>query len=360
MIFPVIQRQFSVIEIAELKGYMPEVDTPSFSDSTWFDGTFQKSAETFLKRNIGFHSGLVRVNNQIQFSLFDKIRASGIIKGKGGHYFAPQYIRSYYGVDYIGSSKIKEKVRKLSLITEKLESKGISLIVVIVPGKGMFYPEYIPDAYKRNSFNTSNYQAYIEAFKDSKINCIDIVTYYLSLKDTSSYELFPKSAIHSSLYGNYFIADKLIKYIEEVHQLKVPFMEIESIEVQNKPKDPDKDIELAMNLIFPFKEEGIAYADLGWDMSRADPSLSVLTIGDSFYWMLLSFGYTAAFLDHEFWYYNHYERPIRNGKNADLGKRNLKDEIESKDVIMIYVNDAQLKDLGWGFIENVYDIYFEN
>ena len=355
--FPAFQSHVPVIKSGKLSGYFPAPDTPRFSDSTWFGGSFQDEAENYMKRHVGFHEDFIRLNNQIRYWVFKDYNAVGIIDGKEGHRYALQYIDSYFGTDYVGSREIQEKVRKLKMVSDSLLSRRVSLILCIGPGKVVFYPEYIPDEYRKEQRDSTNYQVYSELLRDSEIHYFDGVRYFLSLKDTSRYELFPRNAIHSSIYGNYFMADTLIRFIETVKDTRLPRLNIKRIRSTGIPEGPDKDIEQAMNLIFPFKEEDIAYAKLEWDINRAEPGLRVLAIGDSYYWIPLQFGYNFAFREHEFWYYYHDIHPYRNSGPGDARELNVKEELESNDVVILYINDAQLRDAGWDFIESAYDAY---
>jgi len=110
---PAFQAHVPFINSEKLFGYLPAPDTPVFSDSTWFDGSFQESTENYLKRNVGFHPDLVRLNNQLRFSVLKNHDARGILTGQNGHRYALQYIQSYTGTDYVGINIIRERSESL-------------------------------------------------------------------------------------------------------------------------------------------------------------------------------------------------------------------------------------------------------
>ncbi len=358
-LLPIIQLYTSVVHEKKLNGYLPGIDTPSFTFSGWFDESYQTAQENYQKRNVGFQPTLVRINSQFNYSLFRIIKAATIVEGKEGHKFAMQYMDSYLGTDYLGNEKISEKVRKLALITDTLETKGVTIIVILAPGKGMFHPEYIPDSYVKKPPDTTNYQVYLKHMSATHINLIDMAAYYLGMKDTSRYVLFPKNGIHWSIYGNTYVGDSILKYIEDIRQTKLQELKVTKLKITNRPRGSDRDVEDAINLIFPLKEKRMAYPLLEVDTTGAKKQLNVLAIGDSFYWVIYSMGYSSVFENHNFWfYYNEVFPKTAEGKVLDAKKLNLREEIESRDVIILYVNDAKLKEFAWDFIEDVFQIYY--
>ena len=80
------------------------------------------------------------------------------------------YIKSFYGVGFLGDKKIEKKVNKLKSVQDTLKKLNIDLIVVIAPGKGLFYPEYIPEDYLTGDSTKTSYKSYIKSFKKNKIS----------------------------------------------------------------------------------------------------------------------------------------------------------------------------------------------
>ncbi|MDR1758228.1 MAG: hypothetical protein LBR51_04640 [Bacteroidales bacterium] len=58
------------------------------------------------------------------------------------------YVKSYYGTDFIGEDKCRELVQKLKILQDALQRRGKDLLVVIAAGKGFFIPNTSPKPIK--------------------------------------------------------------------------------------------------------------------------------------------------------------------------------------------------------------------
>ncbi len=143
--FSMLEQQFSLFDIAELKGEFTKAPNPALTLQSWLDGSFQTQKENYLNENFGFRNTLVRLNNQIAFSFYHRARSKGVIVGKENYLYGDTYVNAYYGNDFLGKSKIQETVRKLQFLRDTLKKKNIDLMVVIVPGKASFFPEFLPE-----------------------------------------------------------------------------------------------------------------------------------------------------------------------------------------------------------------------
>ena len=83
----------------------------------------------------------VRINNQIDYSLFNIPNSEGIVIGKEGYLFEKDYIRTCLGKDFLGKSVIDKKLLRTKFIQEFLKTKNIDLIIVFEPGKASFFPQ---------------------------------------------------------------------------------------------------------------------------------------------------------------------------------------------------------------------------
>jgi len=216
LVFPLIQAQLSIFELRKLDGSFDKKVRPVFSKENWFKGSFQDSLQDYTEENIGFRNFLVRLNNQMAFWLFNEARAKQVIIGKSNYLFEQNYIDSYFGRDFIGEDAIADKVYKLKFISDQLKNKGIDLMVVITPGKGDFYPEYIPDKYYEGESNQRNYTIYLEELKKKNIPTIDFNAYFKLQKSKSDYPLYTKGGIHWSHYAELLAGDSIISFVEKM------------------------------------------------------------------------------------------------------------------------------------------------
>ena len=83
LILPAIQGFFHIFPEKPLNGEFEAKDLPVLKTSGWVSGTFQSAFDPWLEENIGFHNVLVRLNNQVDYSIFHAPNAEGVVAGMG-------------------------------------------------------------------------------------------------------------------------------------------------------------------------------------------------------------------------------------------------------------------------------------
>lgn len=85
----------------------------------------------------------------------------------------------------------------------------------------------------------------------------------------------------------------------------------------------------------------------------------VLTIGDSYWYGIVYLGVPQYCLGGgQFWYYNNRVVPNPNpNEKTEAWQLDLKQSIESSKVVLVIGSDPALPKLGWGFIEDAYEMY---
>ena len=127
----------------------------------------------------------------------------------------------------------------------------------------------------------------------------------------------------------------------------------------NKPLDTDDDIENGMNLLFNIKDLKMGYPEVQFEISRDTPASKVLVVADSYYWGLFNSGVSRdIFNNGEFWFYNKQIYPHSYTAPLNVEDVNLKAHIETNDIIILLSTDANLPKFAFGFIDQVYDLYF--
>jgi len=234
LLFPEVQQRTGWIASAPLKGVF-RVDTfPALKKESWLKGDFQSRMAPAYNDRVGFRSDLIRLRNQVDFSLFRLANAERIVVGKRGYLMAEQYLDAVLGKDYVGETLIREKVKLFKKVGDALwKQKGKLLVLVFPPDKGTFYPEYIPDRYLSVKEPVTNYKMYRKELEAAGANFIDFNLDFMQRKEHSRYILYPKTGIHWSNYGAMLAADSLSRYIEAKTGAKLPGMITDSIVVTN-------------------------------------------------------------------------------------------------------------------------------
>ncbi len=333
-----------------LKGAIEQPKKPVLKLDHIKSGKFQEEFEKYYNEQFGFRPSFIRLNNQIKYWAFNKVQANGVVIGKKGYLYEYNYIKSYYGLDYIGKDSINKNVERLNYIQNKLKEMNKTLIVVLAPGKGSFFPEYFPDSSIREKGRT-NYADYVDLMTKQKVNFVDMKSWFLKMKPTSKYPLFPKSGIHWSKYGEVIAIDSLLRFIERKSGQKYPAVKITSIEVSDENKERDYDIGEGLNLMFQTSTYPMAYPTFEIKNKQQNKH-KTLVIADSYYWGMFNAGFsTSVFNNGQFWFYNQEVYPDHYTNPTLVSTIDFKRQIIENEVIILLSTDANLNRFPFGFSE---------
>ncbi len=358
LILPAVQRFAGFIRESPLKGAITLPEKPVLNSKSWFDGSFQENYDPYLEQTVGFRPTLIRINNQIAFSVFDTALANGVIIGKNNYLYENNYVKAYEGVDFVGYKEINEQVAKAKIIQRKLEENGQHFLIVFAPGKGSYFPEYIPEKYRVKNRGITNYDCYASRFLQEGIPFIDFNRWFIQMKDTSRYPLYSKTGIHWSLYGVALSVDSLVRYMEKMAGIDMVDFSWDGIEVSSDPRDTDNDIANGMNLLFPIKTGEMAYPNIRFNDPPGKTRPDVLVIGDSYYWNIMGSGIASRlFGDNNFWFYNREAHNPKWREPKKVSDLNILDEIKKQQFVILLFTDANLYKFPCGFFNDVTDAW---
>ena len=356
---PALQGAFKLFTRPALHGDFIPVVKPELSLGSWFEMKYQNDFEPYLEENIGFHSDLVRLNNQLDFSLFSKPNAEGVVVGKDRQLYEEDYIRAWLGKDFVGYNIVDRKARRIKFLQEHLKREfDIDLIIILEPGKASVYPEYIPDHYNQEEKSTSNYQAYLHKFDQYQVRYMDLNKYFMDNQDQLAYPVFTRNGIHWSIYAMTYAADKMLKYIENIREIELPGVKIDNWIVTDQPQKTDNDVSKTLNLIWEPKMDTTAYPEYEFAENAGKEKPMVLVIGDSFYWNFFNTRIPKHLFNNEaFWYFYKKVYPESYTEPISVSDLDLQVEIEKQDVIILTVTERFQFNFDWGFIDDLYRVY---
>jgi hypothetical protein len=352
LLIPYFQVKTQYFKIPTLNGAIEKKIAPKLDLTSWLNGTYQEGYEAYLNDNFGFHDLIIRLNNQINFYIFKKAKANGVVVGKENYLYEESYIKAYYGQDFIGQSEIRKRLKRVHYIQQRLARMDKQFIIVYAPGKGSYFPEYIPDRLK-TKIQTTNYETYVKTSKDLGINHIDFHKYFRAQKHRSKYPLYPQYGIHWSKYGMYLAADSMVRYIENLAHIDMANFYYKQLRWA-QPEDTDYDIALGMNILDTLKSFQMAYPNVLSEPNTNKAKPSVLVVADSFYWGLFNFGFSNVFDKSHFWYYNEEVYPDTYVSPKKTKQVLFSKEVKSHDIFIVLATDANLPKFGWGFIDRFY------
>lgn len=349
LLLPWLEQNEHLFEPKPLGGAQPQTENVPFSIEKWKTAAFQEGQEAYIKDHFGLRPFMVRFYNEVFDRLFGEFQAKGVVQGKDGYLFEENYLLAASGQDYLGAISINALVGQLALVQQDLHKRGKQLMVCLAPGKGTFYAEQMPAGYKWNGSTGRNHPDFVRALQQEQIPLFDVQTWFMQMKPKAPYPLFPKTGIHWSSYGEYLVADSLIRQIAKLTAKPLPTLRLTSIEQDEQPRDRDDDIELGMNLLRNLPDFKMAYPQFKIVPVRAAKKQpKVLVIGDSFFYGMYNWGMmNHVFIDGEFWYYNH-ERLVPNKPTTYIeDMKNYAAELQKFDVVVLLLTEANLPRFGF-------------
>lgn len=349
MFLPLLQHYSKLYNEKKLKGAYTEQPEPYLSLSAWNSGTFQDSFSDWVKNNAGFHATFVRVHNQLDYYMADKLNAYNVILGKDGYLYEQQYINAYLGRDYMGEDYWKKMCSRFKRAQDSLAAKNIYMLIALAPGKAAFFPEYLPDSCGKPS-GKSNYLTFQKEMGIHGINHIDFMKWFLKMKSTAQYPLYPKGGIHWSTYGSTLALDSLTKFIRHKTNFKIPGIKITGINVTDSLFEYDTDINDATNLLWPIPPVKLAYPRLALDTSSGNRPYPLYTVADSYNWY-----FYRTDINKEIFQpctFNYYNATIYSSAGI-TSAANDKYIMRPNSILMFLVTDGNLGGFPWKFLDDL-------
>ena len=363
LIIPDIQKRVKIVDEAKLDGVFTLAEKPVFSKENFFSGKFREQYQQYVEDHIGFRNTLIRIRNQFEFSLFKTPHACNVIVGKNNVLYQDFYVDAYFGKDLLSKGKVDEKVNKFIFLQNELAKKNITLVMLIAPGKVSFMPENLPSYIDVKNAKTNNYDLFAEEMTKQNANVVDIRKYFLKIKSTSKYPLFPKCGTHWSGYGLTLVADTLFKYIENKSGMDLVNFHLEQgNSTDENLRFTDDDIGKGMNLLWDIPSWEMYYPNVIFEKDETKKKPDILTIGDSFnqsFWGFYPYFSELFGSNSQFWYYNKIVSWPDSlvEKYIDTEKLDIVKETESRNIILIVTTEHNIVNFGFGYIDKLYSIY---
>ena len=360
LLLPLFQLILPFAKETPLDGVDPPPPLPEFSISTWLNEDYQKNYSLAFEQNIGFHSSLVRLRNQINYSVFSFSDIADVVVGKEGYLFLKTYTNAVTGADFVGDEYINIQTQKMKTIQTELKKKNIDFFVVLAPGKGSFYSEFIPDEIMKSAKpDSTNYTCYKKRLLEQEVNCLDLNSYFLSIKKSEKHSLYSTTGVHWTEYGCYIASKEIVAYIEKIRKINLPKIKLQSIKMLDLSgnRSSDYDAACVMNIFATVPHPTYAIPKLQYISDSTTTKPRFLCVADSYFAGITNTGIPLnVFSDCQYWlYYDRiYQSYLKEKKVAEL---NLKNEIEKKDVVCLLATDASLAPFPFGFVDKVYELY---
>lgn len=361
---PYMQHRFGFITSGPLGGYFTNAPDVNFTFKGWFDGSYQSGINDYYNDHIGFREDLVRLNGQVDYTLFRKLDYGGTTLGYGNYMFFTEYIDAYYGRDYAGGEVLYEKMRKLKCLQDTLKNRGKTLLLVYASCKAWYCREQIPYFAGIAKRGDNNYTTLRSIGDTLGVNQVDINSWFLSLKKTTKELLYSHQGIHWTNYGAILAWDTIETRLEQLSGFKMLHPKWEKVVHTTEALIPDNDMGNIANLIFKVSKDTFCYPELYYNKDTSIAKPSCIFIGDSYVINLYRMGLIQnSTSGNQFWFYFRsvvHDTDYMGGDYIKVANYDWKRELEGADLVVLLYTPMNAGHLGDGFIEQAYDHYFGN
>ena len=362
LLLPFVQQCLPFVNSGKLFGFYTDAPDVTFSFAKWWDGSYQKNKGNFCNDHIGFRPDLLRVNGQIDYSLFQKANYGGAVVGKDNYLYYDNYIKAYYGIDSVPLEKLHNQMVRLKALQDTFAHLGKSLVLVYSPCKAWYCSEFILPHIERNPAMANNYLTCARLGDSLGIHQIDMNAWFLTMKDTTKELLYSKQGIHWTNYGSILGADSLIKYIEQLRHIRLPHPYWTTVVHTVQAKEPDNDMGNILNLIWPVARETFCYPDLYFSRDSTTTKLNVIHIGDSYNINFIKMGIMQhVYAEWQFWFsfkniFNN--KTYNNWTYPQIENYDWKGELKKADCIVLMNTPKNADNIASGFIDSAYNYFF--
>ena len=310
------QEHLHPFKMRPVKGTHANVKMPALTYKFYKNGYFQKATEKYVSAHFGFREPVIRLYNQYCWDFYRKDFVSFTHPGKENWLFYSHNVNDYYGTEMYrwfadcdeARAHFEQEVRLLYKVRRILEQYDVTLLTMIAPSKSSVYPEYLP----RREFDTTSLNArryYLDRFAATGMPCLDMTEYFLRMKDTCSFFLFPPTGDHWN-FSTVYATDTLMRFMEQLRGIHMPRYEYghEWHSTCCTGDDKNVDMEPDLNLMRPIRyDPKFNYRELDYqvvcDSNCTKPI--VLAVGNSFFFRIKNYTPPRQACSHfDFWYYN--------------------------------------------------------
>ena len=359
-----IQEHFKPFKTKELMGYFMKPNKPEFRWEWYKNGYFQQSIEKYIANNYGFREPIIRLYHQYCWDFFGKEYVSYIHSGKERWLYYGHNIEDYYGTEMYhwyddaeaARQGYEQEVRLMNKVKGILADYDVTVLTFIAPSKSIIYPEYLP----RREHDTTTLDArtyFIQRFGETDLPCFDMNEYFLRMKDTCSFYLFPPTGDHWN-FSCVYATDSLLRFMEAQRGIRMPRIEFGN-EWHNTCRigdDQNRDLEGELNLMRPIKfNPKFDYKERDYWLTSESTTVkpAALFIGNSF--LLRTMAYIPpkeVFSDFQFWYYNRVAYQDADKIIDSVNHLDRLDYLLDADYIVWFSSSSQMYRATEGFAED--------
>lgn len=356
---PIIQEWGGVFPVKPLKGVFEPTPKPKLTFDNYKSNTFQTLSEKYVSEHFGMREPVIRLYNQYVWSAYNKTYCHFIVPGKDGYLYYALAVNEHYGLELPKHYKSNEEamkdvdteLRQMNKLRHVLKDYDIEFVAFIAPDKPEVYPEYLPrrDA-DTTTIHIDNY--FSRRMEETGFPFINMTDWFVSMRDTASFPLFPKTDSHwrySAIYGY----DSLFRFINALGgEAKFPTLHIgPPITYKSDKLEGDEE---TLNLIFRIHSDRTQYkSNITVESDSTHRKPKVLFIGDSFIYSMTDFMPVRDIMaDREIWFYNNTAYEGFDNKTESVKDIDRLSHILNADYVVFYSAGHQWWEATYGFAKD--------
>lgn len=313
---PMAEEHLKLFPVKPLHGVMVSAQPPKVTFKNFSSGKMQSETERYISDHFGFREPIIRLYNQYVWDCYRKTFVKSIVVGKDRWLYGKEFTDDYMGErmkEYVSTSqqlidRCYAEASRLRKVQEILAEYDKYLFVIIEPGKTRTYPEQLPRAITEGAQAADDIvcaaDIYPTVFDNLGVNYMNIDRWFMEMKDTVDFMLYPQTGTHWSNLAALYATDSLIRYMEQLGQIPINHLEISQIRFDTTMK-PDDDLEQLLNVFRTVRTRANQYAQYTIQVDTAATKPAWIHIGDSYYWNIsYHIPLDKLFRRHPYWYYN--------------------------------------------------------
>lgn len=201
---------FGIFKADFLEEKRLKAQIPKFNIENLKNGLFMEQFQKYFNDNFGFREALIKINNTINYNLFNSTNNNKVIIGKNDYLFYADYLEGYDKRSLLTDEEVSEIVKNIRTFQTELEKKGIKFLFVIIPNKSTIYPELMPFTCKKCAYN---YTRFLNELNKQNVSHIDLTPSLSNYKNT--YSIYYKRDSHWNYTGAFIAAKTIINYLSK-------------------------------------------------------------------------------------------------------------------------------------------------
>ena len=352
VIFGKLDAHFSTDGVEEAKAF------PSVTVKTILNGEAQAGFEDYVQQNLPGKPLMVRLRNQITFSLLRTTPNNNYSMNQDLNLFTWGNVSSYMQYNEpVSDEYTRGLVEKIERLEKLASDNGIQLFVFVTPCKVRYCEEELPwvDQVMAPEKTEGNYEKLIRDLESSGLKYFDSIDYINSHKEEfdSRVPLFYRTSVHWSVYVGNLVGAAFGDYIEAESGYDLPELSITARPCE-EPVYPDSDAFNTFNLLQKSYDQ--YYEPVIEVTDAATDAPGMLCRGGSFMGQSLSaiirnhyFGKNVYMENDQIFTEEFGEKEIFH----DYNDVDMKEYLKDIDILILEVNEPSIPSMSFGFIDYV-------